>query len=123
MYPWPSFGAFQFLREETAHFNTDAGWNLSPSYVTQRPLGSGTSVSVTTAIGSADRSFELTLAPARLALLQTFLNTVALFTDWSRPLPDSRLAKLTEVSSVDYGAGGPGFNLQRIRTKISLLSQ
>jgi hypothetical protein len=87
-----------FRREEQAIWETDSGWALSPNYSRQRPLGTGTDVVTTLSIGSAERSFEVMLAPDRFRALQSLINTKATFTDWRRPIPDSRMAFLTEVT-------------------------
>lgn len=124
MYPWPSFGGFQFTRAETAIFGTDQGWALTPSYSRSRPLGSSTDVITTLSIGSADRTFECYLTQDRFTILLSLLNTKALFTDWKRPTPDSRSAFLSEVTQIDEGYSqvytGPAKRL--IRTRIVLIS-
>ena len=101
MYPFPSFGGFQFKRDETAIWGTDIGWAKTPAYNRQRPLGSAADVTVALSIGSAERSFEINLTPTRFAALEQMLNTRAIFTDWGRPTPDSRMAFLSEVIPVE----------------------
>ena len=120
-YPWPSFGAFFFKREESAHFETDAGWALTPAYVQQRPIGSTVDYIIATSIGSATRSFEVTLTYSRFLQLQQLINTIAVFTDWLRPLPDSRMAFLSEVTPLEQVANAA--LVRKLRVKISLVSQ
>lgn len=131
MYPWPSFIGFKFESTESPIWGTDAGWVLSPSYSRQRPLGSSGDVITALAIGSAERTFEVYLTPARFLILQGLLNTTGSFTDWTRPLPESRNAFLTEVVaqenviSLRYAAT-PGdtspSNQRKIRTKLTFVS-
>ncbi len=97
-YPWPSFGGFNFQRDERATFESDAGWALAPSYDRQRPFGTATDVITALSIGSAERTFECYLAPNRFAALLTMLNSRAVLTDWQRPIPDSRAAFMTECT-------------------------
>lgn len=121
MYPWPSFGSFLFKREESAHFETDAGWVLSPSYAQQRPIGSTTDYILATAIGSANRTFEITITYARFLELQQLLNTTATFTDWLRPQPDSRSAFLYEVTPLEQVSNVA--LVRKLRVRITLVSQ
>lgn len=97
MYPWPSFGGFSFRKEEHAIYGTDAGWTNAPTYARNRPLGSDSDVITALSIGSAERTFEIILTPERFAALFNLLNTKGLFTDWERPIPDSRQAFLSEL--------------------------
>jgi hypothetical protein len=130
-YPWPSFGTFQFKRTETAHFETDAGWVLAPTYAQQRPIGSTVDNIIAISIGSASRTFECNLEQSRLNELQSRLNTQATFTDWVRPLPNSRPAFLTEVTplerfihvskSTDPAINGT-FQIE-YRVRVTLISQ
>lgn len=125
MYPWPSFGSFQFKPKETALFGSDQGWGLSPSFVQQRPVGATKDHIAATSIGSASRSFEIYLEPARFAILESLLNTVDTFTDWERPTPDSREAFLSEVSPQEkiFHMSNDGLIKPVIRVRVSLLSQ
>jgi hypothetical protein len=125
MYPWPSFSSFLFKKRETVVFGTDQGWALAPSYVQGRPVGSTKDHIVATAIGSATRTFEIYLEQDRFIQLQALLNTVGLFTDWERPVPDSRQAFLTEVSPQEkaFHIDHEGFTKPVIRVRVSLLSQ
>lgn len=100
MYPWPSFGGFLFTTDERALFETDAGWVRTPAYDRTRAFGTATDVITATSIGSAERTFELMLTPERFAALETMLNSKAVFTDWTRPVPDSRLAFMTEITAL-----------------------
>lgn len=127
-----------FRREETALPETDAGWALAPSYSRQRPLGSATDVITTLAIGSAERAFECFLTPNRFKSLEFMLNTKALFTDWEKPIPDSRMAFLSEVTLLDSAiitksfeqniSGGTNGSLNKymtqriVRTRVVLIS-
>lgn len=125
MYPFPSFGGFQFKREETAVYGTDTGWNIVPAYSRQRPLGSAADAITTMSIGSADRSFELYLTPERFQILLSLINTKALFTDWNRPVPDSRNAFLAEVTQINtglYSYKGPNGITRKILARVALVS-
>lgn len=126
MYPWPSFGTFVFTREEAILWGTDVGWVLSPSIAQARAIGATRDNILATTIGSRIRSFEIILKPDRQAVLEGFINTTALFTDWERPAPDSRQAFLAEVTPVDKFftsnklSGRPAIAR---RFRISLVSQ
>ena len=122
MYPYPSFGGFQFKRDE--HFYSDTNWVKTPSYQRQRPLGTGTDVAIALSIGSAERTFELYLTPTRFAQLEGMLNTTGLLTDWGRPIPDSRQAFLTEVtpSSDVYSYKPTGITGRKIPTKLTFIT-
>lgn len=124
-YPWFSAGGFRFRREEMPIYGTDTGWLRTPSYNRQRPLGTSVDVVNAIAIGSAERSFEVNLTPARYAVLESLLNTQFLFTDWRRPIPDSRNAFLSEVAGTiqdQIGHRPDGIPQRKIRTRISLIS-
>lgn len=125
MYPWPSFGTFIFGRRETEIFGTDQGWTLAPSYAQTRPVGTTVDHIIATAIGSATRTFECYLEQDRFDQLLNLLNTSAVFTDWERPIPDSRSAFLTEVSPQEktFHIDHLGLAKPVIRTRVSLLSQ
>lgn len=131
MYPWASFGEMKFRREETAQWETDAGWVMTPTYMQQKILGSMVDYIVATGIGSATRTFEMILEPDRYELLRSKLNTTAQFTDWTRPLPDSRMAFLSEVTLMtnifhfdSKGRVGRGGRISRgVHIKVTLLSQ
>jgi hypothetical protein len=131
MYPWASFGTFKFRREETAHWETDAGWVTTPTFVQVRPLGSTKDHIIATSIGSKTRTFEMILEPDRFDALLSMVNTVASFTDWTRPIPDSRQAFLVEVSALtnifhfdSKGRVGRGGRISRgVHTRVSLVSQ
>lgn len=126
MYPWPSFGGFLMKREEHIIYGTDTGWVLTPNYQRTRPLGTSTDVIITLSIGSKERSFEVNLSLARYNQLEAMVNTTALFTDWNRPIPDSRQAFLASVSPVDpevVSYKPEGIYNRKIRTKITLVTQ
>ncbi len=127
-FPWPSFGSFKFSGvDERSIFKTDLGWNRRISTSRQRPLGTGTDSIVTLAVGSASRTFEVRLTPARLATLEALVNTTALFTDWDRPTPDSRQAFLASVTQLDRTliklCDTNGVIPNRIRVRVELISQ
>lgn len=125
MYPWPSFGGFQFHRDETAVYGTDTGWNIAPNYSRQRPLGSAIDAITTLSIGSAERSFEAYLTPERFQILFSMINTKAVFTDWTRPTPDSRNAFLSDVTQVNTGVFSYKRNgpiTRKILARIALVS-
>lgn len=123
-YPWPSLGGFQFYREETPIWGTDAGWVSTPSYNRQRPLGSGNDIINALSIGSAERTFEVYLTPQRFNSLQILLNSKALFTDWDKPVPGSRMAFLSEVTPLENAIGyyPDGIHKRKRRTRITLIS-
>jgi len=104
---------------------SDSGWNLKPSYDRSTPLGSAKDSIVTLAIGSAERSFELYLSPARFSTLLALLNTQQTFTDWERPLPESRSVFVADVSQKEWVAVlcSDGTTQKRVRVGISLVSQ
>jgi len=124
LYPWPSYGGFLFKRTEHEIWATDIGWVRSPSYSRDRPSGSDTDVVIALAIGSADRTFELVLTPARFDALEQLINTTAVLTDWGRPLPDSRLAFLTEVTPLEdvISYSPDGTSIRKRRTRVAFVS-
>lgn len=124
-YPWPGFGSILFARDEIPIFGTDMGWQRLPSIDRARPLGSATDSIVTTAAGSATRSFEVYLSPTRLAALEALVNTTATFTDWGRPTPDSRSAFLFTLLNLERLAVKchDGVTRQRFRVRVELISQ
>lgn len=126
MYPWPSIGGFLFKREEHIIFGTDSGWISSPNYQRSRPLGTATDVIITLSIGSKERTFEVNLSLTRYNQLEAMLNTTALFTDWARPIPDSRQAFVASVTISDPELASykpTGIYGRKIRTKITLVTQ
>ena len=124
-YPFAGFGAFLFQREEWPIFGTDSGWNREPSIDQSRPLGSARDSIVTLAIGSAIRSFECWLSPARYVVLAALINTTAVFTDWDRPMPNTGSAFLKNVSQIGWGAVDcrNGNTQKRIRVRVELIGQ
>ena len=124
-FPWSGFASFLFTREEIPIFGTDMGWQRLPSIDRTRPLGSATDSIVTTAAGSATRSFEIYLSPTRLAALEALVNTTATFTDWERPTPDSRSAFLRALLNLERLAVkcNDGTTRQRFRVRVELISQ
>lgn len=124
-YPWPSLGGFKFEKDEQALWESDAGWIPSPNYVRQRPLGTASDVVTTLSIGSMERSFEVIMTPARFNALFTLLNTKVLFTDWTRPIPDSRQVFIAELQPQgDVVAKGftEGVNRRKRRVRVTLIS-
>lgn len=124
MYPWPSFGAFTFQRDEMPLFGTDVGWILQPAYSRKRTLGSASDTVVVTSLGSRERSFECYLEPDRFRQLELLVSTQASFTDWNRPLPDERQAFLTLVEPVGNVAMvcTDGVTRRKIRTRVAMIS-
>lgn len=125
MYPWPSLGGFLFQSSEHSIYGLDSGWSLSPSYSRQKPLGSATDVATTIAIGSRERSFELNLTVARFNALESLINTSVSFTDWNRPVPDSRNVFVAEVvptisEQTSYIPGG--IAQRKIRARVTLIT-
>lgn len=122
MYPYPSFGGFQFHKDESWY--SDTNWVKIPSYQRSRPLGSATDVAIALSIGSAERSFELYLTPTRFSQLEGMVNTTAQFTDRGRPIPDSRQAFLTEVTPNQdvYSYQPTGIVGRKIPTKVTFIT-
>lgn len=115
-----------FSRPETVRFGTDAGWVRQAHFNVQSPLGSAVDNITTLALGSLTRSFEVVLSPDRYAELAALLNVTSSFTDWQRPLPDSRPAVMMDMDPLEYLIQvNPrnGATEQRIRTKLTFLSQ
>src|SRR5262249_41975347 len=118
-------GAFLFKREESPLYGTDLGWISNPQYVRQSPLGSSGDSIITTAIGSFDRTFEIYLSPERFNILQSLVNSSYEFTDWERPVPDSRQAFLASVIQLDITQRerkGTSQTDKAIRARVSLVS-
>jgi len=127
-YPFASFGAFYFTKQETALPGTDSGWNSTNTKLSIRsPLGSARDDILLLAVGSQTRQFECLLAPARLVTLRALLGTVALFTDWERPLPNSFDAYLANATQSDPVAvlcrDAGGVTQKRFRVRVELISQ
>lgn len=125
MFPWPSFGSFNFKQAETAHFGTDVGWIPTPTFIRQKTLGSLSDSILFTTQGSDERTFEVTFDPDRYAELLALIGTVANFTDWTRPVPDSRQAMLMLLTPMEFQIAvrrENGYTYRKIRTRISLVS-
>lgn len=126
-YPWASFGAFVFQPEEVALDGVGGSWNYDPHESRMAAVG-GISDSVQTiSIGSAVRQFDCYLSPARVVELRGYVGQTALFTDWARPLPDSRSARLDTVGQGEFVASQnldvPGGTDRRVKTTIRLSTQ
>lgn len=124
MYPWPSFGGFLFIKEEHAVWGTDAGWTRVANFQRSSPLGADSDVLTALNISSYDRSFEIYLTPERFDDLEALMNSTAEFTDWSRPIPDSRTAVLVEVSAIEdvISSSPQGTMIRKRHTKVSLVT-
>lgn len=124
MYPWPSLGGFQFKRDETVIWGTDTGWVRTPAYSRQRPLGSANDVIVALAIGSAERNFEVYLSTERYAALELLVNSIVVFTDWLRPIPDSRQVVVASIEPGEevVGVAVTGLKHRKVRTRINLIT-
>lgn len=138
-YPWPSLGGFIFKKDEQAIFESDTYWLLAPGYSRQRPLGTDSEVITTLSIGSSERSFEVNLTPSRYKSLENMINSKVPFTDWTRPIPETRMVFISEVSIVQEvfstrsmrqqlvggtnGGGGTYNTERRFRARIVLVSQ
>lgn len=124
-FPWPSLDTFLFERDERPLDGTDSGWNIRPSYSRSRALGANLDNVVTLAIGSAERSFEAYLAPARFSALSALVNTPATFTDWQQPDPDSRAAFILNVTELGRTRVlcSDGVTRERVHARVELLSQ
>ena len=126
MFPWASFGTFNFQRNERPIWGSDSGWNRKPSVSQQRPLGSAIDSIVTLAVGSSVRVFECYLTPARFATFQALMNSTADFTDWDRPTPTSISAYLHAVEQVDrtiQRTCDAGTDPKTVRVRVGLVSQ
>lgn len=124
-YPFAGFGGFVFKREEHIIYGTDVGWVTSPSYDRKRTLGSARDVVTALSIGSAEREFEIYLSEERFNALHSLINTTSLFTDWKRPVPDSRQAFLAEVTVQEEAfsvSRSDGLFIRKVRVKVSLIS-
>lgn len=126
-YPWASFGTFFFKTEERPTDGLGGGWNYAPAEGRSRALGTYSDSVVLLSVGSATRQFDCYLAPARVNQLRSLLWTVDTFTDWDRPVPDSRPARLDEVtydSSVAFTkADCDGPTDRRVLVTVRLSSQ
>lgn len=124
MYPWAGFSSFVFTPSEQPM--DDTHWKIGPNYSRRKPLGSTVDSIVTLGIGSADRTLEdIYFEPDRFATLQSLVNTLGTFTDWDRPVPDSRSAFLANVIEVERVAVACADNSRRmkIKARIELVSQ
>lgn len=99
MYPFPSFGTFLF--KEDLDNTTDTWWNRESKATFRRFLSDyPNDLSYVRPVerGNGLRSFEMQMTLARVTELQNnYQNTLAVFTDWQRPTPDSRYAWLKTV--------------------------
>lgn len=126
-YPFPSFGSFNFQRDETADWEGDVGWIPSPSYGRSRALGTNKDILTTFSIGSFERTIEVNLSWDRYQIILSLLNSYAVFTDWRRPTPESKPAFLSEVVPIRdvlvskdlCGAQG----MFKKRTRLTFISQ
>lgn len=98
-YPFPSFGTFLFTENREA--DTDTWWNRESQATFRRFLSdfpNDLSYVRPTQRGNGVRSFEIQMTLDRVIMLQnSYQNTLADFTDWQRPTPDSRYAWLKTV--------------------------
>lgn len=124
-YPFPSFGTFLFQRDETALDGLGGWWQYRTNEARSAVAGALTDNIVLIAVGSATREFQCYLSPTRLNELRALLYSTGQFTDWNRPLPDSRSARLDEVI---YNGSVPvlcsdGVTRRRALTTVRLSSQ
>lgn len=117
-FPWPSFGSYLFRKTEQPVWGTDVGWVNSPTTSRNRPVGSTSDVITAISIGSAERTFELWMSVTRYENLRGLMNTRALFTDWLRPIPNSRNAYLADVIPVSDGFSYDPFEDRTVRKKL-----
>lgn len=96
-YPFPSFGDFLFLTEETPSWNNDTGWQPVSSVATTAVLGGTTASPIMLGV-VFERSFEIILTPDRLRELQAMIGLRADFCDWDQPVPNARPAFLNDVA-------------------------
>jgi hypothetical protein len=124
-FPFAGFSSYLFANDERPVRDSDTDWNVAPTVNRSRSLGTATDRIQAMAIGSAERSFELFLEPARFATLKALINTTATFTDWTRPTPDSRSAYLQNVRSGGNIAVlcSDGATRRKIRALVTLISQ
>ena len=124
-YPFAGFSSFLFQRDEMPTDSVGGQWNVGPNYQKSRPLGATRDSILTVAVGSAVRSFECYMFPARYATLRALINTAGLFTDWTRPTPDSRQAFLDNAEDLGSVAVlcDDGTTQRKIRVRVTLTSQ
>jgi hypothetical protein len=117
-----AFGAFTFGAEEEPVPGTDSGWQVEPKMRQAPNLGSIRDSILVTARGSLKRTFNVYLTPARLTVLQGYMNTVANFTDWfATPVVQSAFLVSAIIQDASFpGLGGTG---ERVLTRITLVSQ
>lgn len=125
MWPWASFGSFQFQPNERPVDNSDVGWNRNASIAQNINLGSSADDIQVMAPRSKTRSFEIRLTPDRFAQLDALTLTTDDFTDWDRPAPNLQRAFLSRVTQLKWEARlcSDGNTQRVIRTRIELVSQ
>jgi len=128
MFPWPSFGTFQFTREESALDGIGGVWNYQSNESRSLALGGITDNVILLGISSGQREFQCYLSPDRLISLRALLYTTAAFTEWrtgKSVQPDSRNCRLDTVEAGDSIAVRckDGSTERRIFTTVKLTSQ
>jgi hypothetical protein len=116
-YPWPSFGAVLFRREERALEDTDTRWRRAPTYDISRPLGSSRDSAVQMAAGSSRRSWEAYFEPDRVASLEGLVGTTSELTDWDA---DNRQALLLTVTILQTVGSRDAQNAQHRKHRVRL---
>lgn len=126
-YPWASFGAFTFAPWETALDLVGGSWNFQLNESRQAAVGGIVDSIQLISISSGRRQFDCFMSPARVDALRAYVGTVGLFTDWARPLPDSRQARLDGIATGDFIAVAnldvPGGTDRRVKVTITLSTQ
>ena len=124
-YPFAGFGSFLFRQDERPLDDSDTEWIASPTVQRSRALGTANDRLQTMSIGSLDRSFEMMFEPDRYSTIFAMINTTDTFTDWRRPAPDSRNARLANVRFIrNVGVlCSDGVTRRKVRALVSLISQ
>lgn len=116
-----SFGAFTFAGDEEPV--TDTGWGRpKASADITLPLGAAADSIVTMGVGSRRRTIEIYLTPAREALLEAMINTVATLTDWE-VVPVAQSAFLEGCEIVDAVTGSYGTTAASRRVRLSFIAR
>jgi len=110
-----AYGAVTFTGDEEPV--TDTGWGRPKATADiTLPLGAAAESIVTMGVGSRRRTIEMYLTPARLALLEVLINTVANLTDWEAvPVVQSAFLEGCEIVEAVTGSYGTATASRRVR--------
>lgn len=116
-----SFGAVTFTGDEEP--TSDTGWSRPKATADiTLPLGAAAESIVTMGVGSRRRTIEMYLAPARAALLEAMVNSVATLTDWEA-VPVAQSAFLEGCEIVDAVTGSYGTTAAARRVRLSFIAR